>query len=568
MGRLETYYDVVIVGSGFGASVMAARLGDYLRSVYGDTYTVAVLERGRDHTGVFDPDSDGGALNAQGNRFRHTLDPGYLAEVGQLYTDTTGAVSEGAASMNVIAGTGLGGGSNLYLAVSLRSPSEIFDQERDGRRLWPGAYSRESLDPYYDVVERMLNVGQVAWTDADAPYWQLATKRDYVFAEGCRRIGATAVPLKLADYEDANEGWWSQGQRFQGRQNLTQNYLLDALDAGVVFHTGCEVEAVAPEDGGYVVIGEDRRGDEREHFEVHCKILIMAAGAVATAGILLRSEENFAEDRPLDLGRARDSAPVLGRNLSANGDYGVHGIVGEEFAADFPVEGHKGKPMSSFCPSFWPEHKFIIIPYYNAPLYLTQGLPSTLLPPRDPDAVGRRSTTVATADSGRPVPHWGLEYKRLLQQFSRRMLTMGCLALDSSEGEVRLGPGGASFEVVWEDTHHETEQRWAEALKVMGSIYEALGGELYLDSYRKDGTVNTAHPLGSARMAAANEGTKGIVDPYGECFRNENLFIVDGAIIPSALGVNPSLTIAAVAEFIADHLIRGVETTPIAERLA
>jgi len=567
MSDVAKYYDVVIVGSGFGASVMAARLGSYLRSVYGDTYTVAILERGNDHTGLFDPTSNGDPLNAQGNRFRHTLAPEYLAQVGHLFTDTTGVFREGRSSMNVIAGEGIGGGSNLYLGVSLRAPTSIFDQSDDGERLWPAAYSRETLDPYYRVVEEQLKVRQMSWTDADAPHWALATKRDYVFAEGCRRIGATAVPLKLADHEDANESWWAQGQRFEGRQSLTKNYLLDALDAGVVFHANCDVEAVHPDGDGYMISGQDDRGSASlsrtsgSRFDVSCKMLIMGAGAIGSAGLLLRSEGAFVGDRVLDLGRDLADTPVLGRNLSSNGDYGVTGIVGEQWA----VEGHKGKPMSSFCPSFWPTHQFILIPYYNEPLYLTQGEPSTLLPAQNPTAMGRASTTTATAADGRPVPHWGLEYKTLLKQFSSRMMTMGCLALDGGEGEVRLGPGGATFEVVWEETNNATEARWSAAVDTMRRIYEALDGEMFLDAYRRDGTVNTAHPLGSVRMS--DDPERGIVDAYGESHTNRNLFVVDASIIPTSLGVNPSLTIAAVAEYIADSLIRGDGTEPLARRL-
>jgi cholesterol oxidase len=101
----------------------------------------------------------------------------------------------------------------------------------------------------------------------------------------------------------------------------------------------------------------------------------------------------------------------------------------------------------------------------------------------------------------------------------------------------------------------------------MRRIYEALGGEMYLDGYRKDGTVNTAHPLGGCRMTERGAAA-GVVDGVGESLRNRNLFVVDAAVIPSALGVNPSLTIAAVAESIADRLIHGQGTESLASRLA
>ena len=555
-------HDIVIVGSGFGASVMAARLGAWLRQVHPDRHSVLVLERGNDHTGEFDPASGGGPLNAQGNRFRHTLDPTYLADVGQLFTDPDGTFRRGVPSMNVIAGTGLGGGSNLYLGVSLRAPREIFEQVQDGHRRWPAEYTREALEPFYARVEEMLRVHRMAWTDAEVPHWQLACKRDLVFAEGCRAIGATAVPLKLATHEDANEGWWSQGQRFRGRQTLTRNYLREAREAGVRFASGSEVLTVAPGGPGYVVRGIDHRVDPPRNFEIACRILVLGAGAVGTAGILLRSEGAFTGERELDSAPRLGRSPNLGRNLSGNGDYGVSGTVGPGRAP----ESHKGKPMSSFCPSFWPQHKFIVIPYHNPPLYLAQGQPSTLLPPRNPLAVGRGSTVLASDERGRPVAHWGAAYKERLASFSERILTMGCLALDDSEGEVRLGPGGATVQVVWRQTSAATEARWSEAVTTMRQIYEALGGEMFLDAYRKDGTVNTAHPLGSVRMASEPE--RGIVNALGESFSNPNLFVVDGAILPSALGVNPSLTIAAVAERIAERLVNGDGTLSLEIRLA
>jgi choline dehydrogenase-like flavoprotein len=546
------FADVVIVGSGFGAAVMAARLGAALQ---GSGRRILVLEKGNDHTGGFDPASAGGPLNAQGNRFRHSFDPQYLAGVGDLYTDVDAALRGQAPTMNVVTGKGLGGGSNLYCGVSLRAPGQVFEQTRDGRRLWPSDYGRAALDPYYAMVEERLHVHRMRWTDRDVPHWQLATKRDLVFAEGCRRIGATAVPLKIADDHDANEGWWTQGQRFRGRQNLTGNYLRDALDAGVTFQSGSEVTAVAPTPSGYVVSGLDRRTGRPISFEIECRLLVLGAGSVATSTLLLRSQEEFTGDRALP-------DDVLGRHLSANGDYGVTGIVGRDHEA---VEGHKGKPMSSFCPSFWAQHQFVLIPFFAPALHPALGQFSTFLPAARPSALGRRSTDVARGPGDRVVPDWGRGYKETLSLFGARVLTMGCLTLDQCEGQVRLASDGETGTVEWNDTDPATELRWNAAVDTMRRIYEALGGEMFLDGYRKDGTVHTAHPLGGCRMSET--AGDGLVDPRGEVWGNPDLFVVDGAVIPSALGVNPSLTIAAVAERIADRLVRGEGGRRLVDRL-
>lgn len=246
--------------------------------------------------------------------------------------------------------------------------------------------------------------------------------------------------------------------------------------------------------------------------------------------------------------RALDPAGLLGKQVSANGDYGVTGTVGPRYELD--VEGHKGKPMSSLCPTFFAEHKFVLIPFYAAPLYLSLGQPSTLLCAKEPAAIGRGSTSIARGVSGVEERDWGLAYKQRLATFGPRMLTMGCLAIDACEGEIALARAGTGCDVSWRETSVTTEKRWSAAVNAMRRIYEALGGEMYLDGYRKDGTVNTAHPLGGCRMAERSDPA-GVVDACGESLRNRSLFVVDAAVIPSALGVNPSLTIAAVAESIA-----------------
>jgi choline dehydrogenase-like flavoprotein len=553
-----SFYDIVVVGSGFGGAVMAARLGAHV-AAHMPGRKVLVLEKGQDHCGELDPESDGGPLNAQGNRHRHTLAPEHLARMAEVFTDSAGAFRSGVASMSVVAGKGFGGGSNVYDGVSLRAPTEAFEQVRAERRLWPEVWSRASLEPYYALVEDALRVCRLRWTDAAVPHWQLATKRDFVFAEGCRRIGATAAPLKVADAADANEGWWNEGPRFAGRQSLSKNYLAQAAAAGVELRSGCEVDEIAPSGDGYVVSGTDHRGGEDKDFEIECRLLVVAAGAVTSTGLLLRSAHRFDSDRQLDPGQ------VLGKHLSGNGDYGVTGVVGQDY--ELAVEGHKGKPMSSFCPTFWKQHRFILIPFYAAPLYLALGQPSTILRAADPEAVGRACTEVAPGPDGRPERAYGLAYKQRLTQFGPKMLTMGCLALDTCEGEVRLGSGAGRYEVAWRETDATTEARWNTAVSTMRKIYQALGGEMYLDAYRAEGTVSTAHPLGGCRMAERQSDVYGVVDPFGESFENRNLFVVDGAIIPSALGVNPSLTIAALAEAIAARLIAGEGTEPLASRL-
>src|SRR4051794_26774711 len=137
--------DVVIVGTGFGGSITAYRLAELYRAAGADPKAIVMLERGK----------------RLGHRdFRQSMHIDHLSNVYNLIQ------GQGA---QVVVGNAVGGSSNLYLAASLRSPSETFERRDrrmgDGpeRRMWPGAISRRTLDPYYARAERALRVTRPTW---------------------------------------------------------------------------------------------------------------------------------------------------------------------------------------------------------------------------------------------------------------------------------------------------------------------------------------------------------------------------------------------------------------------
>src|SRR2546426_6681199 len=136
--------DVCIVGSGFGGSISAYRLAE-LYAAAGVTPSILVLDHGPRH------------LHTD---FRQSMDVDLLSRVYALIQ------GEGA---QIVVGNGVGGGSNLYLAASLRSPSETFERRDhrpdDGpdRRIWPAPISRRTLNRYYARAEAGLRVKQPSW---------------------------------------------------------------------------------------------------------------------------------------------------------------------------------------------------------------------------------------------------------------------------------------------------------------------------------------------------------------------------------------------------------------------
>src|SRR4051794_29886937 len=177
--------DVCIVGSGFGGSISAYRLSELYRAAGVDPRRILVLERGRrfKHT-----------------QFRQSMDIGHLSEVYNLIQSSGGAgslIAPGPSGVQVVTANAVGGGSNLYLAASLRAPREIFERrdrradDGDGaRRMWPKQISRKSLDPYYLRAERGLRVRQ--------PSWKEVSKSGGLWAATLNAAGHTCDRVPLA----------------------------------------------------------------------------------------------------------------------------------------------------------------------------------------------------------------------------------------------------------------------------------------------------------------------------------------------------------------------------------
>src|SRR5204862_3877982 len=130
--------DVLICGSGFGGSITAWRLAELYRAAGADPHNVVVLERGRRY---------------KHTEFRQSMDVDHLSDVYNLIQ------GQGA---QVVVANAVGGGSNLYLAASLRAPTETFERRErrpgDGpeRRMWPARLSRPALDRHYARAEPRL----------------------------------------------------------------------------------------------------------------------------------------------------------------------------------------------------------------------------------------------------------------------------------------------------------------------------------------------------------------------------------------------------------------------------
>jgi choline dehydrogenase-like flavoprotein len=493
--------DACVIGSGFGGSILAY----YLASA---GQRVVVLERGprrRDRSLQID------------------LRPRELLDVTHTFNGN---------GATILVGSAVGGGSLVYSGASLRAPSFVFERRlAGGRRVWPRALTRRSLDPYYRRAERGLGVHQLGFEEV--------AKRGGVWGLRMNRLGFRVDPIRQATTSCIHCGFCNTGCKFHRKNHLTMNYLRGAERAGAEIRELTEAVAVRPADGGYRVLYGERNDAPLLRPEVppptrelQATRVIVAGGAIGSAGLLLRSA-------PLLLGLSAQ----LGRNLSANGDLALMAVLPSDrrLPGRGHVRQHQGVAMDTVCYEFLRSHGFVIITQHELSL-----------------------ATVVNGDPGRLW--WGLEKKHLMRRYGDRMLGLAVLGLDGSPGrvfastpqdELRLTPafGVSSIDFRIDPA---TRRLFDDARRIVGRLVRRMGGELVdltlNPSPTYEETVFSAHPLGTARMADTPE--LGVVDADGEVHGHPGLYVVDGAAVPTALAVNPSLTIAALAERVAHRLLR------------
>ena len=325
--------DVCIVGSGFGGSISAYRLAELYKAA-GQSPSVMVLERGRRH---------------KHTDFRQSTDIEHLSR-------TYGLVQGQGAQ--VVIGDGVGGGSNLYLAASLRSPRETFERRDrrpdDGpaRRMWPSQISRAALDPYYKRVEAALRVQR--------PTWNQVAKSGGLWAKTLDNAGYTCdrVPLAIDLNRCIQAKWCHTGCIYAAKNSVITNYLASAEQLGVQVRPSSQVEVITRSTATpyrYMVTVSEIDNDSADPTraptgtttQIECKVLILAAGAMGSTPLLQRSRVTL----PSVSGQ-------VGKHLGVNGDHMAAIEYDEKKVKDvLGLSGYgqfyKGNHITTMSYDFW-----------------------------------------------------------------------------------------------------------------------------------------------------------------------------------------------------------------------
>jgi choline dehydrogenase-like flavoprotein len=507
MRVIET--DVLVIGSGFGAAAPALRLAEA-------GHSVTILEKGP----RINPFQD----------FKQTQDPKYLL------TYLKGMSGN---NLSVTYAEAMGGGSGFYEMVSLRAPSKVFQQQDDGgRRLWPVSIDRGTLDPYYDIAERMLNVEQISL--------QEVPKTGLVFSLMMKNLGYSCERAPYAVRGCLGSGFCVTGCVYGAKQSLLLNYLPQAVQAGATIESDTEAITVStlcdvrqtPDEGAVAAIPHryeilcKRKAGSRESIRYRAKLLILGGGAVGTARLLLNSKEQL----PL-------LSDQLGCNISFNGSVKTAGILPESYPDGDMYTGRSHPGIVSY--EFLDSHGIMV----------TAGKPLPL------QAVASARLKL-DGDERIPV-HWGAPHVALMKQYRRRMMVLVAFGMTPPLGKLTLvGPNKFELSLpITEGLRHY----YRETKALLHSIMERNGCRLVEAEFvnhegapHRDLHFSTAHQVGSCRMA--DSPAHGVVDAASEVFGYPGMYVSDGAAIPTSLAVNTSLTILANAERVAAGIRARYET--------
>ena len=520
-------YDVVIIGSGYGASICAARLAQKARP----GCKIALLERGKEWMPGTFPDR---FLDLR-KESQHSL----LGLDKRSVKNPTGLLNvQQDEDVTVLSSCGLGGTSLINANVAIRPDNEVFQQPS-----WPNELSdRSFLDPYFDRAEWELGVlREPIDLTAKMRAQRLAAERladqGAYFESSALTITRgpqTGMPILnrqgMIQRACTNCGDCMTGCNVGAKNTLAMNYLPLARQCGVEMFTEIEVDRIEKCGDFYRVHFIHHRFNgvswDSVRSSIHSRLVILGAGSLGSTEILLRSQSPSLQ-----------LSPRLGCSWSGNGD-----ILGYIRRTEFCTK--IGGLGAQDCVKEW----------------IGPTIQSNVTYPHRPNLYHRVIVQEGASASaynlfnilfGRDP---GLDHTQIV-------LVSGH---DGAQGRIELASDGRAV-VRWPGLQLHPYRQFAAA--EIHRFAAALGGE-YQELAAFHGRVGTVHPLGGCGIASSP--MEGVINSKGQVFdarlggeldprtgtpqTHTGLYVVDAAAVPTALGVNPFLTISALAERFAEYI--------------
>jgi GMC oxidoreductase/Gluconate 2-dehydrogenase subunit 3 len=442
---------------------------------------------------------------------RHAFDGSSIRALRRFYRP---AFSMGNALIPIFAGRMVGGSTAINGGTSFRTPNWVLDEWCE--HLNTDDFLATRMAPYFQKVEKHLEVGP-------SPRRHVGPIAD-VFQRGCDALGwKHGYLLRNAPGCEAS-GFCDFGCRTDARRSTNVAYIPPALERGCLLLTGLKAEQVLLENGR--AVGIEGSAEDGRRIRIRAKVVILAGGTIPTPLLLLK--QNLA-----------NSSGRVGRNLTLHPSCALSALFDEE------IRGF------DYIPQGYASQEFL-----REGLLLLAAQPSLNVAPTFFSATGRR----------------------LMQELSQlpHLASLGPLAADATRNG-RVWREFNGIPAIRYNLSPADVERLHRGLVLCMEMAVAAGARHFypgvlshpsldvkrdLDRFRKaallprDLVLGSYHPLGTCAMG--RDARTSVVGLDHQSHDVKDLFIVDGSTVRGPLGVNPQLTIMAMAaraaEQIASHL--------------
>jgi choline dehydrogenase-like flavoprotein len=371
------------------------------------------------------------------------------------------------------------------------------------------------MRPHYDAIEKVMTIAT-----ADD---RVQARSGAIFERGLKKLGHTLKPLVRNAPKCCGSGICPFGCPTNAKQSMQLNFIPLALQAGARLYTQCRARKITyRQRHATEVVGEFAKGPK---IHVKAKVIVAACGSLYTPVLLTSSG-------------VPDVSGQIGRNLTLHPAAKVEGLFDEE------VRGWEGIPQGHYLDDLASEG------------IMVEGV---FLPP-----AYTSSTLLLTGQAHRDVME---RYKNLA--------VFGMMVSDTTRGRVIKGVKGHSIAIY--NINRADLPKYRRGIRFLAdAFFEAGATKVFLPFHtlpqvtreegvgpiiehklrNKDLDLQAFHPLGTCRMGA--DPREAVLDPDARLYGLDNLFVADGSIFPTSLGVNPMLTIMAAAHKIAEHIHRDV----------
>lgn len=502
--------DACVIGSGAAGAILATKLAEAGKSV-------VLLERG----GYY----DGESMN---QREADMLPLLWKNAAANFTANLRIAIAQGAC---------LGGSTVINDAVCFRIPPLVAEQ---WQKMGVSIMQKE-WDEANDEVSKRIHVSQVTEGELNTNAKKLR-KACTTLTLGDRSItrhgkndrncGPSFTKPELTSCVKC--GFCHIGCHYDTKQSMLVTYIHDALanpDLDYTAYCNCRVDRITYENGSATGVDGtfiDFGNNEIYRIRVNAKVVIVSAGAIASSNLLQRS---------------KIGGEQVGRGLALHPAPFVMGVFDEE------IHSNRGIPMSYTC------HEFGVTNGVEKGGFLIE---SIFLP---------------VFQMALAIPSFAKDHERMMKNFNHLSMA-GIMTRDEPTGTVTMSYSGGP-RVIY-NLSPKTIDDMARGMSILARMWFAVGAKSLITSHReipevrnrfdiaalKDAVRNnpdslmigSAHPQGGNRMGGSK--IECVVDSDCKVYGFDNLYVCDASVFPTALGVNPQLTVMALATITANKIIK------------